>query len=237
MDDAPTQPTEQPVVDSTAVLEYLLTARYSCRAFRPQRVPRPVIERILTLAQRSASWCNTQPWQVIITSGSATDRFRDALSQEAQQYGETFDFDPPAEYRGVYRERRRTTGWQLYEAVGVERGDRAASARQAFENFRLFGAPHVAIVTTDAAQGAYGALDSGLFIDTFLLAATSLGVATIPQAALAGHSPFIREYFQIPADRKILVGISFGYADNDHPANSYRTARAPLHEVATWVTD
>jgi proline dehydrogenase len=40
----------------------------------------------------------------------------------------------------------------------VVRGDREASGRQARENFRLFGAPHVAIVTTDAALGTYGAV-------------------------------------------------------------------------------
>ncbi|WP_436975405.1 nitroreductase [Nocardia asteroides] len=227
--------------DKSAVLAELLTSRWSCRAFESREVPRPEIERLLGLAQRSASWCNTQPWQVIVTTGEGTERFRAALAEyaatEGGELGEEFDFPPPTEYVGVYRERRRTTGWQLYEAVGVERGDRAASARQAFENFRLFGAPHVAIVTTAAEQGVYGAVDSGLYIGTFLLAATSMGIATIPQAALAGRSVFLREYFDIPADRKVLAGISFGYAAANHPANSYRTTRAPLREVVSWRRD
>ncbi|MBC2640855.1 MULTISPECIES: nitroreductase [unclassified Rhodococcus (in: high G+C Gram-positive bacteria)] len=223
-----------PVDDESAVLENLLATRWSCRAFEPREVPQPLIERMFTLAQRSASWCNTQPWQVVVTSGAGTERFRDGLAEYAQQHGASFEFDPPAEYRGVYRDRRRASGWQLYQAVGVERGDRAASARQSFENFRLFGAPHVAIITTDAEQGVYGAVDSGLYLGTLLLAARSLGIATIPQAALASQSPFIREHFGIADDRKILVGISFGYADLDHPANSYRTARASLDEVVTW---
>ncbi|MFC9471902.1 nitroreductase [Nocardia sp. NPDC056952] len=230
-----------PIADRSAVVAELLSSRWSCRAFESREVPRPTIERLLSLSQRSASWCNTQPWQVIVTTGEGTERFRAALADYAAgkggELGEEFDFAPPAEYRGVYRERRSTTGWQLYEAVGVERGDRAASARQAFENFRLFGAPHVAIVTTAAEQGVYGAVDSGLYIGTFLLAATSLGIATIPQAALAGRSAFIRDYFDIPEDRKVLAGISFGYAAVDHPANSYRTARAPLNEVVTWRSE
>ncbi|MDV7351947.1 nitroreductase [Rhodococcus oxybenzonivorans] len=223
-----------PVDGGTAVLENLLATRWSCRAFEAREVPRPVIERMLTLAQRSASWCNTQPWQVIVTSGAGTERFRDGLAEYARHHSSAFEFDAPAEYRGVYRDRRRASGWQLYQAVGVERGDRAASARQSFENFRLFGAPHVAIITTDAEQGVYGAVDSGLYVGTLLLAARSLGIATIPQAALASQSPFIREHFGIPDDRRILLGISFGFADLDHPANSYRTERASLDEVATW---
>lgn len=228
---------ETPTGSRAEVLEQLLDERWSCRAFDGRQVPRGDIERMLTTAQRSASWCNTQPWQLIVTSGESTERFRAALATHASEGPKihSFDFAPPAEYRGVYRDRRREAGWQLYEAVGVQRGDRAGSARQASENFRLFGAPHVAIVTTDAIQGVYGAVDSGLYVGTLLLAAQSLGIATIPQAALAGHSDFIREYFSIPEDRKVLVAISFGYADEDHPANSYRTSRAALSETVTWI--
>src|ERR1700704_3565643 len=65
------------------VLEELLGERYSCRAFRPEPVPRPTIERILTAAQRTASWCNSQPWQIVIASGAAKERFRAAIHGEA----------------------------------------------------------------------------------------------------------------------------------------------------------
>jgi hypothetical protein len=39
--------------------------------------------------------------------------------------------------------------FQLYNALNIARGDKSAYARQALENFNFFGAPHVAIVTTD----------------------------------------------------------------------------------------
>ena len=68
--------------DTSDALERLLTERWSCRAFEPREVPRPQIERLLSLAQRSASWCNTQPWQVYITRGAGTERFRAALSRK-----------------------------------------------------------------------------------------------------------------------------------------------------------
>ena len=56
---------------------------------------------------------------------------------------------------------------------------------QALENFRLFGAPHVLIVTSERDLGVYGAVDCGLYGGSLLLAAQSLGIATIAQAALA----------------------------------------------------
>jgi nitroreductase len=221
------------------VLDQLLHGRWSCRAFTSEQVPRPTIERLLKTAQRTASWCNTQPWQVLVTSGSGTERFRSALTEQVQVEGRVIapDFEHPLPYQGVYRERRRESGWQLYEAVGVTRGDREASARQSLENFRLFGAPHAAIITTDARQGVYGAVDTGLYVGTFLLAAQSLGLACIPQAALATLSPFLHEYFDIPQSRKVLLGISFGYPDLEHPANSYRTNRADIDDVVTWIDD
>ena len=180
----------------TETLERLLTARHSCRGFGSNPVPRGVIERILTLAQRTASWCNAQPWQVSITQGQGTDRFNRALVDHVATDTVKPDIAFPREYRGVHLLRRRECGFQLYESVGIARGDRAASARQTLENFRFFGAPHVAIVTTEVELGVYGAIDCGAYVANFVLAAQSLGVATIAQAALAAHSAFIRDFFR-----------------------------------------
>ena len=105
------------------------------------------------------------------------------------------------------------------------------------ENFRLFGAPHVMIVTSERDLGPYGAVDCGLYVGNVLLAAESLGIATIAQAALARCSPFLHEYFAIPPSRTVVCGISFGYPDTPHPANRFRTRRADLTETVTWVRD
>ncbi len=55
------------------VLEELLNERYSVRAFRPDPVPQQTIDHVLGVAQRTASWCNSQPWQVLIASGEAKE--------------------------------------------------------------------------------------------------------------------------------------------------------------------
>jgi nitroreductase len=137
-------------------------------------------------------------------------------------------------YQGVYKERGSTCGWQLYDAVGVTKGDRKASYKQMMKNFRFFGAPQVAIVTTPKKLGAYGAVDCGAFVTAFSLAAQGLGVATFTQAAVAGTAPLVRENLRLASDRDILCAISFGYEDKDHPANQFRTERAELAEVIDW---
>lgn len=214
----------------------LLAQRHSCRAFLTDPVPRDVQERLLQMAQRTASWCNSQPWQVHITEGVATERLRDVLQTTPQPGGSGSDFPWPREYLGVYLERRRECGFALYDSVGVARGDREASARQAQENFRLFGAPHVAIITSDEALDVYGAIDCGAYVANFLLAATSLDVATIPQAALASRSQQLRKFFGLGDDRRVVCGISFGYADMTHAANAFRTSRAAVSAAAAWMS-
>ncbi|MBV5269244.1 MAG: nitroreductase [Afipia sp.] len=217
------------------VVEKLLAARYSCRAFKPEPVARPVIERVLSAAQKTASWCNSQPWQVIIVSGDAARAFGEALYKNASEGKHASDFPFPREYKGVYLDRRRESGFQLYNALGIPRGDKAGYQKQMLENYHFFGAPHVAIITTDEALGVYGAVDCGGYVGNFMLAAKALGVATVPQAALAGQSDMVRKHLGLADDRRVVCGISFGYADEAHLANSYRTSRATIPETVTFI--
>ncbi|KFG90928.1 Nitroreductase [Sphingobium herbicidovorans NBRC 16415] len=229
--------------EESAVLSRLLAERYSCRSYRPEPVSRPEIERMLEIAQMSASWCNSQPWQVIVTEGAGTERLRQLLFDQAAadaaaSGGPVFapDFPFPTAYRGVYKERQREVGWQLYESVGIAFGDRVASGRQVLENFRLFGAPNALIVTSPRDLGTYGAIDCGLYVGSLLLAAQSLGLGMIPQAALAIYGPLIHEHFNVPDDRMVVLGASFGYPDEAHPANSFRSRRASIADAVEWVS-
>lgn len=216
----------------------VLTSRSSCRGYLPDAVPRETIEQVLAAAQHTASWCNTQPWQVHIVSGEA----RDALAKAAVEnvfatFGQPApsDFPFPASYTGVYDERRKEVGWQLYDAVGVQRGDRDASATQMLRNFDFFGAPHVAIITTDADLGVYGAIDCGLYVNSFMLAAEALGLGTCAQAAIAQVTPAVREVLGLADDRLVVCGISFGHPDPEHPSAQFTAKRATVEQAATFV--
>ena len=216
-------------------LKDTLAARYSCRAFRPDRVPDADIERIIAAARHVPSWCNAQPWQLEITRGDATERFRAAMMEEAAKGTPPKpDLDWPAGYSGEYAERRRTCGFQLYDAAGIEKSDRPARMAQMLRNYALFDAPHVAILHSPAELGPYGAMDSGGFVTAFTMAATALGVATIPQAAIAAYAPVVRDQLGIGDDRLILCAISFGYADTDAPVNQFRTERADPADIIAW---
>jgi len=215
------------------VLSELLNERWSCRAFRDRPVPPATLDRLLEMAQRSPSWCNVQPWHATVVTGERLERLRADLMDYAATHAEVPDIAFPEKYEGAYRDRRRECGWQLYDSVGIVRGDADASNAQMMENFRFFGAPAIAVITGEPALGTYGVLDCGVYLGNFMLAAQSLGLASIAQASIASHSSFMREQLQIPASRQVIVGVSFGYADPEHPTAGYRTSRAAISDAVT----
>lgn len=219
---------------ATEIVRHHMAARFSCRGFRPEPVPEEVITDIFDIARWAASWNNLQLWDDVVVTRPETTR---ALSKEllaaAREKKKPFDtdFPYPEGYSGVYLERRREVGYGLYKAVGIARDDYAARERQSLENFRFFGAPHVALITVPAEQGVYGVLDAGGFVTAFMLAAQTHGVASIAQAALAQHSTLIRKRFGVAEDRRFVCGISFGYAELAHPANAFRARREPPEKI------
>ncbi|HWD07428.1 MAG TPA: nitroreductase [Amycolatopsis sp.] len=222
----------QSELDSAAVVGDLQERRWSCRGYLDTPVSDETVRRLLEMAQKAPSWCNTQPWYVTVLRGEPLEVAR----KEFVEYAKTHEMKPdvpfPERYEGEFQRRRRECGWQLYESVGIAKGDREASQEQAMENFRFFGAPAVAVLTTEQALGAYGILDCGVYLGNFLLAAQSLGLASIAQASIAAHSDFWRTRLALPGNRQVVAGISFGYPDEEHPANGFRTTRAEIGDVA-----
>ncbi len=217
--------------DDVAALTRTLDARYSCRAFRPDPVSEDIIQQIVLAAGRAPSWCNAQPWKVTVTRGAETNRFRQVMQDTVSSDTPAPDLPWPTSYSGAYKDRRRECGFQLYEAVGIERDDREGRLAQSLRNYAFFEAPHVAIVSSEGELGPYGAMDCGGFVTAFTLAATALRVGTIAQASVAAYPDVIRAHFDLPDTRLILCAISFGYADDTHPANKFRTNRAELAEI------
>ena len=218
----------------TSALETTLHARHSCRAYLPKPVAPSLIEQAVATAARAPSWCNAQPWQLIVTQEAETARLGTALHVHAQAHEMQPDLPWPENYTGQYKTRRFDCGMQLYDAASIAREDKPARMTQMLENFRFFVAPHMALITSPRELGAYGALDCGGFVTAFCAALTEAGLGSIPQAAPAGYAPFLRDWFGLPKDRLILCTVSFGYADTSAPINSFRTPRAETNTLIDW---
>ena len=218
------------------VLSELLRERHSVRAFKTEPVPRHLLEKMMVTAQRTGSWCNAQSWQVAFVSGDRLRRLADRLYEHASSGAETNpDFAFPDGYPGVYRDRRRACGYALYASIGIARDDRKAGAAQMLENFRFFGAPHAAIITTLRDLGPYGALDCGGYVANLLAAAQALGIGAVPQASTASYPDLVRDEIDLPPERAVVCSVAIGWSDTSHPINSFRTDRASLDEAVDWI--
>ena len=65
--------------DHVDVIE-AIHSRRSVRAFRPDPVPREVLQAIMEAALRAPSWENTQPWEFAVLGGDVMKNVKEALA-------------------------------------------------------------------------------------------------------------------------------------------------------------
>jgi nitroreductase len=217
--------------------EALLTRR-SVRAFLPTPVDQATVARLLTLASRSPSGSNIQPWKVRVVAGEARDRLcraiLDALDRDGQEKHQREWNYYPVNWREPYLARRRKIGWDLYGLLGIRKGDYEATERQRRRNYEFFGAPVGMIFTLDEDLEIGSWLDLGIFIGSLTLAARGQGLDTCPQAAFADFHAVIRRELGIPENEIIICGLALGHADPDAVENRLVTERAPASQFATF---
>ena len=218
------------------VLEAIKT-RKSIRAFTDQTVSKDTVEEILQIAQRSPSGTNTQPWHVHVCSGAVKQAITDDVLALAAAGNSTpyqqYDYYP-GEWKDIHRDRRRGVGWGLYGLLGIKKGDREASARQGARNFKFFDAPVGLFVTTEAYLGRGSWSDTGMYIQTIMLAARGFGLHTCAQAAWIQYQEPIFQHLEIPDDQVLVSGMSLGYADPDAIENTLVSERESLENVASF---
>ena len=212
-----------------------LQTRRSVRGYRNEPVPHDVLREMFSVAQHAPSWCNIQPWRVVVTSGEATVRLTQALAEAATSTSPSPDFPWPGDYPEPYNTHRRACGKALYDAMGVARGDSVGRQAAWMANYAAFGAPHVAMVSVDRRIGPYAMLDLGCWLQSLMLAAVERGVSCCAQACLSTHPDAVRAMLSIPADEGLVFGIAIGYEDGAVAANGCRTTRAPVEGNVRFV--
>ena len=214
-----------------------IMGRHSCRAFLANVPAREQILSAVELASTAASSKNTQPWMLHLAVGEACNRVRQALL-------DAFDNGAPAgaEFRyspdpmpGLLTERARQSGFALFTHKGIARDDKAARKAHDRENFRLFGAPAVAILTLPGSAERGTFLDAGQFLATFMLGLRTQGLESIPMFSVANYPAVLRSTMGLPEDRIVVCAIAFGQEDLSAPVNSFRTVRETPESLVTWA--
>ena len=209
--------------------------RRSVRGFRPEEVPEATMREVFELAQWAPSNCNVQPWTPHVVSGEALQRLRDALV-DAGMRDEPIRPDWPADgkFTDVYRERQVDAAQRLYGAMGVERRDAVGRKMAYIRNHAFFDAPHAVFVFMPEPFDTREATDIGMYAQTLMLALTARGIGSCAQGALGLFPHIVREHLGIPANYRLLFGVSFGYEDAGVKANAARVGRANLDDAVRF---
>jgi nitroreductase len=212
----------------------VVRSRCSARAFDAGRpVPREVLNEVLTLAQRTPSNCNAQPWHVYVVTGARCAALRDKLTSLVGAGRPTGSTTPA--FEGSCRKRQVACAVELYRAMGIGRQDVAGRQAATLRNFEFFDAPHVALLYMDRKFGVEVAVDVGAYLQTLLLAFQSRSIASCAQASLRAYAEAIATELGVPEHLQLLCGVSFGYALPDAAVNQVRQERSPIDEVVRFI--
>ena len=221
------------VADPTQVFLDVVSRRRSMRDFKPDPVPREIIESVFGTAQRAPSNCNTQPWFVHIVTGEKLERLREALPAKFAAGEIALDFPYDGQYEGVYKERQYASAAALYDSLGIARDQKAERNAWFMRNFSFFDAPAVAFFTLPTGFGLREACDLGMFAQTVMLGLTAHGLGSCPQTALAFLANVIRPALSLGDHEQLMFGMSFGFP-TDTAVNEVTTERASLGDVVTF---
>jgi nitroreductase len=216
----------------------VVMGRRSIRGYKPDPVPRALIEEIITLASRAPSSMNSQPWNFTVVTGEPLDAIRRGNSERMLAgVPQSREFRTGNPFAGAHRERQVDVAKQLFGAMGIERDDAERRQDWVMRGFRQFDAPVCVIVTYDRdVDGSDDTpFDCGAVTNALVTAAWSRGLGTVINSQGIMQSPVVREHAGIPDDQVIMKSIALGWPDEDFPANAVVSRRKTVEEAARFV--
>lgn len=183
-----------------------IARRTSVRTFRPDPVPRYVIERLLAAAVRAPNHKLTEPWRFVVVTGDAKTRYA-----ELRREYRAAKFDDPAS------EQARKAG------------DKARREHMETPAFLFV----MCQVSEDPVRREedYGA--TMMAIQNLLVAATADGLGTFVRTGAIMDHPGVKALVGVPDGYRVVSIVSLGYlAGQPEPT----PRRKPLAELVSWVS-
>ena len=177
---------------------------------------------------------NTQPWNFHVVTGEPLERIRQG-NTERMLAGAKVDREIKMAdhgYQGVHRDRQVEIAVQLFEAMGIERDDKARRQDWVMRGFRQFDAPVSVVVTYDRELGRRHRRP-------FRLRCRHLrpgpgcdleGARRVINGQGIMQSSVVREHANIPEDEVIMTCVAMGYPNDEFVANDVVSRRAANDE-------
>ena len=182
-----------------------IARRASVRSFKPDPLPRHVIERLIGAAVRAPNHKLTEPWRFVVVTGAARERY--------------------AQIRRAHRARRFTDPEAPEARAAMDKAWREALATPAF----LFVLMEVSDDPVRREED-YGA--TMMAIENLLVAAAADGIGTFLRTGGLMSHPEVKELVGVPDGSRIVGIVSLGYlAQVPEPT----VRRKPVAEIVRWL--
>lgn len=220
-----------------------IKTRKSIRAYKPEPIPMETLTDLLNVALRSPSGVNSQPWEFFIVKGEALDELGRACVKRFNERAEPAPDLPIADkkhgetgLKGIYWERQVTVAKQLFQSLGIAKGDVKGVQAHAESMYRFYDAPALIIIVMDEfLKPTWPVMDIGIISQTIALAALEYGLGTCIMRAAVDFPETVRKVVGIPQAKKLMVGLTIGFPDWDHPLNRLVSEREKLENLLTVV--
>jgi nitroreductase len=226
--------TEHDPAHTTLLVDSVLRARRSLRAYTPEPVPRALLEALPSVAATAPSNSNTQPWQVHALAGAPKQALSAALL--AAFHEGTLPPSPhfPDPLPPEYMQRQQDFGARYYRSLGIDVADAEGRAKQTARNFEFFAAPVGLIFTIDRRLAPHSWLDLGLLVQNVMIAATARGLGTCPQVSFARFHPVIAQHLAFGEHELTVCGMSLGYPQCEAAVNGIAMPRRSVREFGRF---
>jgi nitroreductase len=168
-----------------------INKRTSVRHFRPDPVPRPVIEQLLECAVRAPNHKLTEPWRFAVLTGLARDRFAEIRAQHRlKRFSDPSSKEAQA---GADKVRRESLQTPVYIVV-------------------------MAAVNPDDITREEDYAATMMAIANLMIAAESLGLGTYLKSGGVMQDPGLIELAEVPEKFRVVGILSLGYpAEQEAP--------------------
>jgi nitroreductase len=222
------------------VIEAIRTRR-SIRVFKPDPVPKKILQELLDVSRWAPSGGNVQPWHFAVLAGELLAKVKAGLVEKAKTWDVSSytNIKPDLPRTGPYSQllMSRTQSLRaLTDAIRYPPGTKNLEAKQLEDRekmLRFFDAPSAIIVCSDD-RSPTAILGIGAVTQTICLAALAYGLGTCIMGIPVLWPEIFRELLNIPKDRTIVTSIAIGYPDLRAPINTFPRPREPLGNLVEW---
>ena len=209
-----------------------IDGRRSIRAFKPDPVPKELIEKILNLVIKAPSAINLQPWEFVVVMGEEKERLSRKLIKSYREKQISCSPGNVKPLADTFSKRGLASVELMTPSLAKMGNEFNRFINEGSCNF--YGAPTAIILTLDNAFSKARLVDIGIAVGYFVLITQSLGLGTCTIGLINAYEDEIKEVLNIPENKDVVIGIALGYPDLDSPANEFKTPRDNLDSFVRW---